>query len=182
MHPLNEMKGACTTQCNHQECTCVVQNTGCSVSTSIWLQTDAVDVNASIWMLQMGAGGRRQDPPGMEGVYNGSMPGTAEGGRAIQGAPSLMLTPTPGGPTRSGSALARRPATAQPQTAGTARYPTPSWQLMQNSWHMSQHAVLLWQKTCYCACSADHLREHRCNCLIYYLLTDRKIVQVASCF
>ena len=72
-------------------------------------------------LMQMGAGVKRQDPPGMEGLYNGSLPGTAEGGRAIQGAPSLMLPNTPGSPTRPGTALPRRPATARPQTAHTAR-------------------------------------------------------------
>ena len=80
----------------------------------------------------MGAGAKRQDPPGMEGVYNSSLPGTSEGDRLIQGASSLMLTPTPGSPTRPGTALARRPATARPQTATTARSActgTPySWQ------------------------------------------------------
>lgn len=72
-------------------------------------------------LLQMGAGAKRQDPPGMEGVYNSSLPGTSEGDRLIQGASSLMLTPTPGSPTRPGTALARRPTTARPQTATTAR-------------------------------------------------------------
>lgn len=71
--------------------------------------------------LQMGAGAKRQDPPGMEGVYNSSLPGTSEGDRLIQGASSLMLAPTPGSPTRPGTALARRPTTACPQTATTAR-------------------------------------------------------------
>ena len=83
-------------------------------------------------LLQMGAGVKRQHPPGMDGVYNSSLPGTSEGDRLIQGASSLMLTPTPGPPTRPGTALARRPTTARPQTATTARSActgTPfSWQ------------------------------------------------------
>lgn len=74
-------------------------------------------------LVQMGAGAKRQDPPGMEGLYNTHLPATAEGDRAIQGAPSLLLapTPTPGSPTRPTTALARRPTTARPQTANTAR-------------------------------------------------------------
>ena len=69
--------------------------------------------------MQMGAGARRQDPPGITDPYTASLPATAEGARAIQGAPSLMLASTPGSPTRPGTALTRRPATARPQTAGT---------------------------------------------------------------
>ena len=69
----------------------------------------------------MGAGAKRQDPAGMEGLFNASLPGTSEGERAIQGAPSLLLAPTPGRPTRPSTALTRRSASARPQTANTAR-------------------------------------------------------------
>ncbi|KAL0041539.1 hypothetical protein WJX79_006848 [Trebouxia sp. C0005] len=84
-------------------------------------QAKALQLEYDQFRHQMGAGAKRQDPPGMEGVYNSSLPGTSEGDRLIQGASSLMLAPTPGSPTRPGTALARRPTTACPQTATTAR-------------------------------------------------------------
>ncbi|DBB08551.1 TPA: WD repeat-containing protein 49 [Trebouxia sp. C0006] len=84
-------------------------------------QAKALQLEYEQFRHQMGAGAKRQDPPGMEGVYNSTLPGTSEGDRLIQGASSLMLTPTPGSPTRPGTALARRPATARPQTATIAR-------------------------------------------------------------
>lgn len=71
--------------------------------------------------VQMGAGAKRQDPPGVEGLYHASLPGTSEGDRAIQGAPSVLLASTPGPLTRPPTALARSPTAARPQTSNTAR-------------------------------------------------------------
>ena len=77
--------------------------------------------------MQMGAGIKRQDPPGMEGLYPTGPPGTSEGDRAIQGAPSQVLATTPGSHTRPTTALTRRPTTARTQTANTPRYGSYLW-------------------------------------------------------
>ncbi|KAL3160819.1 WD repeat-containing protein 49 [Trebouxia sp. C0009 RCD-2024] len=84
-------------------------------------QAKAVQLEYAHFRHQMGAGAKRQDPPGVEGLYHASLPGTSEGDRAIQGAPSVLLASTPGPLTRPPTALARSPTAARPQTSNTAR-------------------------------------------------------------